>query len=179
MFRPLLDAVDEALVTEPLIPVAGGGYGVSVDLALGDSGCARFSRPVSWASCAAPAGRSGSRMSPSPSISPRCCGHYLREEIGIDEITPEAVVSLLTGEFLGAQSDEWITRLYAFLFARSALWREARAKPVIRLEDGSQVRAVRRPGPPGGLPARPAVSSLPTVRRAIAGSPGARRSWMR
>ena len=37
-FRPLFDAVDEALVTEPLIPVAGGGYGVTVDLALGDAG---------------------------------------------------------------------------------------------------------------------------------------------
>ena len=74
---------------------------------------------------------------------------YLREEIGIDEVTPADVVSRVTREFLEAQSDEWITRFYAFLFGDSALWRAprfddeepgpARAKPIIRLEDGSQV----------------------------------------
>ena len=37
MFRPLFDAVGEVLVAEPLIPVAGGGYGVTVDLALAPS----------------------------------------------------------------------------------------------------------------------------------------------
>ena len=35
MFRPLFDAVGEVLITEPLIPVAGGGYGVTVDLSPG------------------------------------------------------------------------------------------------------------------------------------------------
>ena len=34
MFRPLFDAVGEALTTQALIPVAGGGYGVAVDLEL-------------------------------------------------------------------------------------------------------------------------------------------------
>ena len=34
MFRPLFDAVGEALTAEPLVPVAGGGYGVAVDLEL-------------------------------------------------------------------------------------------------------------------------------------------------
>ena len=100
--------------------------------------------------------------------------HYLREEIGIDEITPEVVMSLLTGEFLGAQSDEWITRFYAFLFARSALWREARAAPVIRLEDGSQVVPFDDQDRPAVYLPGPAPSSLPTVRRAIAASPAAR-----
>ena len=32
MFRPLFDSVGEALTTEALIPVKGGGYGVVVDL---------------------------------------------------------------------------------------------------------------------------------------------------
>ena len=155
MFRPLLDAVDEALVTEPLIPVAGGGYGVTVDLALGDSGVRALLTPGQLGElCGADRPIRFADESVSEHLTP-VLWHYLREEIGIDEITPEAVVSLLTGEFLGAQSDEWITRLYAFLFARSALWREARARPVIRLEDGSQVvpfddqdrPAVYLPGP--------------------------------
>jgi hypothetical protein len=178
MFRPLLDAVDEALVTEPLIPVADGGYGVTVDLALGDSGVRALLTPGQLGElCGAGRPIRFADESVSEHLTP-VLWHYLRDEIGIDEITPEAVVSLLTGEFLGAQSDEWITRLYAFLFARSALWREARAKPVIRLEDGSQVvpfddqdrPAVYLPGPALSI----SGSSLPTVRRAIAGSPTAR-----
>ena len=40
---------------------------------------------------------------------------YLREEIGVGEVTPADVVARLTREFLQAQADEWITRLYAFL----------------------------------------------------------------
>ena len=176
MFRPLLDAVDEALVTEPLIPVAGGGYGVTVDLALGDSGVRALLTPGQLGElCGADRPIRFADESVSEHLTP-VLWHYLREEIGIDEITPEAVVSLLTGEFLGAQSDEWITRLYAFLFARSALWREARARPVIRLEDGSQVvpfddqdrPAVYLPGPALFV----SGSSLPTVRRAIAGVTG-------
>src|SRR6202034_4163885 len=41
---------------------------------------------------------------------------YLREEAGVDEVTPEAAVARLTGEFLSARSDQWIGRLYWFLY---------------------------------------------------------------
>ena len=37
MFRPLFDSVGEALTTEALVPVAGGGYGVALDLELADA----------------------------------------------------------------------------------------------------------------------------------------------
>jgi hypothetical protein len=178
MFRPLFDAVGEILVTEPLIPVAGGGYGVSVDLALGHPDVHELLTP---GQLGALAGADWPIRFADESITEHLTPvlwRYLRDEIGIDEITPEAVVALVTGEFLEVQPDEWITRFYAFLFGHSALWREARAKPIIRLEDGSQVA-------PSGAEDRPAVylpgpappisgSSLPTVRRAIAGSPAAR-----
>jgi hypothetical protein len=177
-FRPLFDAVGEALVTEPLTPVADGGYGVTVDLALGGpevhelltpgqlGALAGADRPVRFAD-----------ESITEHLTP-VLWHYLRDEIGIDEITPEAVVALVTGEFLAEQPDEWITRFYAFLYAHSALWREARAKPIIRLEDGSQAvpfdgedrPVVYLPGPAPFI----SGSSLPTVRRAIARSPAAR-----
>lgn len=178
MFRPLFDAVGEALVTEPLIPVAGGGYGVTVDLALGGPEVHELLTP---GQLGALAGADWPIRFADESITEHLTPvlwHYLREEIGIDEITPEAVVALVTGEFLEEQPDEWITRFYAFLFAHSALWREARAKPIIRLEDGSQVvpfdgedrPVVYLPGPALFI----SGSSLPTVRRAIAGSPAAR-----
>ena len=178
MFRPLFDAVGEILVTEPLIPAAGGGYGVTVDLALGHPEVHELLTP---GQLGALAGADWPIRFADESITEHLTPvlwRYLRDEIGIDEITPEAVVALVTGEFLEEQPDDWITRFYAFLFAHSALWREARAKPIIRLEDGSQVApsdaedrpAVYVPGP--ALPI--SGSSLPTVRRAIAGSAAAR-----
>ena len=178
MFRPLFDAVGEVLITEPLIPVAGGGYGVTVDLALGRPEVHELLTP---GQLGALAGADWPIRFADESITEHLTPvlwHYLREEIGIDEITPEAVVSLVTGEFLQQQPDEWITRFYAFLFAHSALWREARAKPIIRLEDGSQVVPSDDEGRPVVYLPGPALfisgSSLPTVRRAIAGSPAAR-----
>ena len=67
----------------------------------------------------------------------------------------------------------------------SALWRAprsdgeqpgpARAKPIIRLEDGSQVAPFDGQGRPAVYLPGPAASSLPTVRRAIADSPAARQ----
>jgi len=166
--------VGEALVTEPLIPVAGGGYGVTVDLALGGPEVHELLTP---GQLGALAGANWPVRFADASITEHLTPvlwHYLRDEIGIDEITPEAVVALVTGEFLEEQPDEWITRFYAFLFAHSSLWREARAKPIIRLEDGSQVVPFDGEDRPVVYLPGPAASSLPTVRRAIAGSPAAR-----
>ena len=57
--------------------------------------------------------------------------------------------------------------------------RPARTRPIIRLEDGQAGRAVRRRGPPRGLPARGLRAGarrdrVPTVRRAVADAPVAR-----
>jgi hypothetical protein len=110
---------------------------------------------------------------------------YLREEIGIDEVTSTDVISRVTSEFLRAQTDEWIARFYVFLFTDSTMWRAprsdgeqpgpARAKPIIRLEDGRQVAPFDAQGRPAVYLPGPVASSLPTVRRAIADSPAARQ----
>ena len=76
----------------------------------------------------------------------------------------------MTREFLEAQPDEWITRFYAFLYYNSSQWEAARAAPVIRLEDGSQVApfdgqgrpAVYLPGPVASRNTRPRVRLHPT-----------------
>jgi hypothetical protein len=87
---------------------------------------------------------------------------------------------MVTPDFLAAQPDEWIARFYAFLYQSSGLWQAtgfageepgpAWVQPIIRLEDGRHVppfdalghAAVYLPGTAG--------TSLPTVRRTIAGS---------
>jgi hypothetical protein len=175
MFRPLFDAVGDALTAEALVPVAGGGYSAAVDLELGSGPAVRelldpdqlgvlcgADRPVWFAA-----------ESITEHLTP-VLWRYLREEIGIDEVTPADVISRVTREFLQAQADEWITRFYAFLFAHSSLWRTAGDQPIIRLEDGSQVAPFDGEGRPAVYLPGPVASSLPTVRRAIAEAPAAR-----
>ena len=191
MFRPLFDAVRAALDREPLIPVAGGGDGAGggyraageLKLAQGadtrellDSGqlgaLYGADRPVWFA-----------HESITENHAP-VLWRYLREEIGLEEVTPEGVVSRVSREFLQAQPDEWISRFYAFLFLHSALWRAsrsadeqpgpARTKPVIRLEDGSHVVPFDAQDRPAVYLPGPAATSLPTVRRAVADAAAAR-----
>jgi hypothetical protein len=186
MFRPLFDSVGEALTTEALIPVADGGYGVAVDLELaGGTEVGELLDPDQLgALCGAGRAVWFADESITEHLTP-VLWRYLREEIGIDEVTPADVVSRVTSEFLRAQTDEWIVRFYGFLFVHSALWRAprsdgeqpgpARAKPVIRLEDGSQVTPFDSQGRPAVYLPGAVASSLPTVRRAIADSPAARQ----
>jgi len=174
MFRPLFDAAGDALTAEPLIPAAGGGYAVAVDLLLASSpevlglldpgqlgALCGAGRPVWFADAAI-----SERRTP-------MLWQYLRDEIGLDEVTPEAVVTRVTREFLTEQDDWWIARFYGFLAGHPSLWPTAGAKPVIRLEDGRQVAALDGQGRPAVYLPGPVPSSLPTVKRAVADSPAA------
>jgi hypothetical protein len=175
MFWPLFDAAGDALTGEALIPVAGGGYGVAVDLLLASSpevlglldpgqlgALCGAGRPVWFADAAI-----SERRTP-------VLWRYLQDEIGLDELTPEAVVTRMTGEFLAEQDDRWITRFYRFLAGHPSLWPAAGTKPVIRLENGRQVAPLDEQGRPAVYLPGPAPSSLPTVKRAVADSPEAR-----
>ena len=175
MFRPLFDAAGDALTTEALIPVAGGGYGVSVDLLLASSpavfglldpgqlgALCGAGRPVWFADAAI-----SERRTP-------VLWRYLRDEIGLDEFTPEAVVTRVSEEFLEEQNDRWITDFYRFLAGHPSLWPAAGRKPVIRLEGGRQVAPLDAQGRPAVYLPGPVPSSLPTVKRAVADSPAAR-----
>jgi hypothetical protein len=186
MFRPLFDSAGDALTTEALIPVAGGGYGVAVDLEL--AGGAQVHELLDPDQLGALCGAGRPVWFADESITEHLTPvlwRYLREEIGIDEVTPADVIARVTREFLQAQTDQWITRFYAFLFADSALWRAprsdgeqpgpARVKPIIRLEDGRQVAPFDGQDRPAVYLPGPVASSLPTVRRAIADSPAARQ----
>ena len=176
MFRPLFDAVGEILTAEAMIPVAGGGYGVAVDLELaGGAGVAELLDPEQLGVlCGAGRPVRFADASITEHLAP-ALWRYLRDEIGIDEVTPAEVVARVTREFLEAQPDEWITRFYAFLYHNSPEWEAARSAPIIRLEDGCQVVPSDGQGRlvvylPGLV-----ASSLPTVRRAIADAPAARQ----
>jgi hypothetical protein len=175
MFRPLFDATGDALTGEALIPVAGSGYAVAVDLLL--AGSPEVLGLLSPGQLGALCGAGRLVWFADAAISERrtpTLWRYLRDEIGLDEITPETVVALVTGEFLEEQDDLWITRFYRFLAGYPSLWPAAGAKPVIRLEDGRQVAALDGQGRPAVYLPGPAPTSLPTVKRAVADSPAAR-----
>ena len=127
MFRPLFDAVREAMVGQELIPAAGGGYRYAGDLRLaGDPGLPELLDPERLGVLFG-AGRDLSFASElitetgTPAL-----WRYLRDDIGIGVVTPLDLVANLSREFLEDEPDEWITRLYAFLFDHPALWRAAR-----------------------------------------------------
>jgi hypothetical protein len=190
MLRPLFDAVRTALTGENLIPTAGGGYAAARNLKLASTGGVRellapgqlgalFQADLPLAFAQLP--RNEDQL-------PRL-RHYLREEIGVGEVTPADLLARATRGFLEAQPDEWIIRFYGFLHAEPDLWREprlpgdppgpARTRPVIRLEDGRQAEPFDAEGRPAAyLPADyqpgPAGTGFPTVRRAVAGAPAAR-----
>jgi hypothetical protein len=186
MFRPLFDSVRAALAVGELIPVAGGGYGAARELKLARGAGLRELLPPDQLGALYGLGQplAFADESITENRTP-LLWRYLREEIGIEEVTPEAAVGRATREFLVAQSDAWTGHFYAFLHRSPALWREpglpgeqpgpARATPIIRLEDGSHVRPFDSAGRPAAYLPGPAVTGVPTVRRAVADFPAARQ----
>jgi hypothetical protein len=194
MFRPLFESARAALASEALIPVADDTYGFASDLKLASGpgvrelfapdqlgalyGAAQPGehRPIRFVHRSITAGGT-------PQL-----WQYVRNEIGVEEVTPESVVGRLTTEFLEAQFDEWIADFYAFLYRHSALWREpspwgsdeeepglARTKPIMRLEDGSQVRPFREDGRAAVHLPGTVTTPFPSVRRSIASVAAARQ----
>ena len=91
---------------------------------------------------------------------------YLMEDLDIDEVTPEVLISKLTGPFLEAQPDEWIEQLYEFLGGQSALLRRLREKPLVRLDDGSHTVAFSGDRAQAFLPGAERTN-FPTVRQSV------------
>ena len=183
MFRPLFEAVREALAAEALIPADGGGYRAARQLKLAGSPDVReLADPDQLGALYGADGPAWFADETITESGTPVLWRYLRDELGLEEVTAESLVDRLTGEFLHGQPDEWIARLYSLLFGYPRLWRgdpggprgPVRAKPVIRLEDGRQVAPFGADGRPAVYLPGPSPSSLPTVRRAVAGSPAAR-----
>ena len=192
MLRPLFEAARDALATQPLIPVTGGGYAAApqVRLAAVPGLDDLLDADLLGQICGAPGPVAFADESVTPERDP-LLWRYLREAVGVAEVTPEAVLDGCTAEFLAARPDEWIGALYRFLDRNRALWREpsapgdkpgpARSAPILRLENGAQVPPVDTRGRPAAYLPLPSpapnagVPVFPTVRRSVADQPGARR----
>jgi len=167
MFAPLFDEVRNALLAESLLPRFGGGYVSARRARLARTqeirelispaqltSIAGERREVSWVSDEITQDRT-------PELR-----RYLMQELGIAEITPEAVLPKLTKRFLEAQDDKWILALYRFLKGQPGLSHRLTDVPLVRLEDGKHVAAKVGDQLQAFLPG-PIASGFPTVRRSV------------
>lgn len=174
MFAPLFDAVREALIQEALLPRFDGGYVAAKQAKLArtqdlrelfspEQVAALFDSGVSaWLSGDITQDRA-------PEIR-----QYLMRELGVAEVTPATLVPRLNREFLSAQSDEWVLRLYEFLGGQeAALRRRLDTIPLIRLNDGSHVVA-RENGKANAFLPSAVETDFPTMRRAVCSTPEVR-----
>ncbi len=184
MLRPLFDAARGGLATGELIPTSAGGYrsAAGVRLARQDGLRELLTRDQLGELCGAPGPLDFADGSVTETGTP-VLWQYLREQVGINEVTAQDVIAGATAGFLAAQSDEWIGRLYRFLYHHPDLWREpghpgeqpgpARAAPIIRLEDGSHVAPFDASGRAAVYLPAAAPTELATVRRPVAAAPDA------
>jgi hypothetical protein len=184
MFRALFECARAMLGHAEMIPAADGGYRSARQLKLASgAGLRELLTPELLADLFGEEGPIAFASDSISEIGTPVLWRYLREETGLDEVTPEAVVARLTAEFLSARPDQWIVSLYWFLYEHPALWQEprhpgdlagpARSKPIIRLEDGTQVAPFGPRGRPAAYLPGSADTGLATVRRAIAAHPDA------
>ena len=172
-FAPLFEAVRHVLITEPLLPAKGSGHitgrhGVLArtqelrDLISPAQLTSLFQSEdnLQWLSEEITVDRT-------PKVH-----KYLTSALSIKELTPESLVRLLTKEFLEAQSDEWIQRLYEFLNGQRALLRRLKYISLLRVEDGSHKKAFVGEKPNAYLPGV-TRTKFPTVKRSVCQSEGA------
>ena len=186
MFRALFESARTALGRDEMIPAADGGYRSARQLKLASgAGLRELLTPELLGDLFGEEGPSSFVSDSISEIGTPVLWRYLREGAGLDEVTPETVVTRLTAEFLSARPDQWIVSFYWFLYQHPALWQEqrhpgdlagpARSKPIIRLEDGAQVAPFDARGRPAAYLPGLTETGFATVRRAIAAHPDARQ----
>jgi hypothetical protein len=185
LFRPLFDSVRAATFAGRIIPDDTGRYEGPAELRLTASvGLRELLTPGQLGALSGSAEPVGFVAGSVTAEGTPLLWHYLRDEIGVAEVTPAGAVAALTAEFLAAQPDDWIARLYHFLYQHQSLWPEpsppaevpvARERPIIRLTDGAQVLPFNGRGRPAAYLPGPVPTRFPTVRPAVAEDRGARR----
>ncbi len=103
---------------------------------------------------------------------------YIRDELEVEEVTPDSFARKLDDLFLKKQTDDWFVGFYGYLPGQEALWRSPRwsgdtggilrSKPILRLQDGSQVVPFRSDGTtPNAFLPPPDETDFPIVKRSI------------
>lgn len=169
MFSPIFEGAKDTLQSESLLPRFNSGYT--------EADCARLGRTQGLRELFRPTqltalyGESQELTWLSDDITQdRTPGlrRYLMQELNIEEIETEDIIRRLDQEFLKAQTDDWIRKLYEFLSGQRALRRNRwfDRLPLIRLEDGTHVPAKADDRFLAFLPSE-TTTDFPTVRNSV------------
>lgn len=170
MLEPLFDTTKDALTTETLLPRADGGYVRGREALLARGQGVRDLLESDRVSQVFPGKRGWLSAQITQDRTPRL-HKYLREEIGVDEVTPDYLVRSVDRSFLEVQSDEWMVRLYEFLNSRKkGLTTILPSVYLIRLEDGTHVT----PQEVGVYLPGEIETDYQTVKKTVCRSPDAR-----
>lgn len=167
MFAPLFDATKSALSTEPLLPRFDVGHVPASSARLGRTQEVR--ELLTPAQLARLHNDGGDLVWLSGDISQDRTPElrrYVMQELKVPELTPEVLIPRFEREFLQAQTDDWMVRLYEFLMGQPGLRWRFEDLLLIRLEDGTHVSAKQDGQPQAFLPG-PIESGFPLVRAAI------------
>lgn len=180
LLAPMYEHLAKALQTEPLLPCGDHQHAAAPDVQLARTQDLRelFSAdqlgnvlnadgPVRWLSADITADRTPALRT------------YLIHELKISEQSAESLLPRLTTNFLRAQSDEWIVRLYEYLNKVPAVAGRLRQLALVRLEDGRQIPAFLDGAPQAFFPSD-IQTGFPTIRRSICRSDEARKflEWL-
>ena len=158
MFYPIFESVQNTLINEPLLPADDGSFVSAENAILASANWLRklirrdeltllYGRELRWVS-----NEITERGRPE-------LWNYLREDLNIEELTPDAFARKIDISFLNNQSDDWMIRFYQQLPNQKTLWKKGigtfwdkdgplRKKPFIRLQDGSHVKPFRTDNEP-------------------------------
>ena len=157
MFDILYKSVKDILYKEALLPKLGGGYIKGENAVLGRSKSLRDLLSSDQLSVLCNIEQSAWLSGEITSDRTPQLYRYILDELGVVELRSRDILSMLSRMFLEKQSDKWILQLYGFLgksipVRQRVLYRNFSISnsrqdlisdiPLIRLEDGSQVKPI-------------------------------------
>lgn len=180
LLAPMYDHLAEALQTEPLLPCGDNQYAAAQDVQLARTqdlrelfdanqlgNVLKADGPVRWLSADITADRTPALRA------------YLIHELDISEQSAESLLPRLGPNFLRAQPDQWLVRLYEYLNKVPAVAERLRSLALVRLEDGRHVPAFAHGMPQAFFPSD-IQTGFPTIRRDMCQSPEATKflKWL-
>jgi hypothetical protein len=178
MFYPIVEAVRDALMDQKLLPADDGTFVSARNAKLASAEWLRTllrdeqmmqlfktENPLKWIS-----GEITERAK-------HDLWKYIREELKVEEITPNSFARKIEGSFFEKQTDDWIIAFYKYLSGQEALWRSPRwagdaggllrGKPILRLQDNKQEVPFRSDGMTNAYLPPPEETDFPVVKRQI------------
>jgi hypothetical protein len=183
-FFPIADEFRSALESDELLPAADGSFVAGEQAVLGRGEDLRsllgndqlkllfdLKSDVKWLS---------GEITPDNAPTLR---DYLRNELSVQEVTPDSFAPKITADFMDQQSDDWVISFYGCLLSWEALWKPRRDslnratlrdRPFLRLECKSHVPPFDANGHPNAYLPLKGTTQLPIVRRSVAADKSAR-----